>query len=148
MVKEDYVNLAQAFKDLAPTRVLWPLLPSNLPQGLTLADLPLGPNVLVVPWVDYNDVLGHPATRLFISHCGIHSMWEAAFHGVPVIGVPFQMEQRENTLKLASHGMGEVNKESVAYRGKWVKKSSIIFKRETMRELVRQVRCLICRCTP
>jgi UDP:flavonoid glycosyltransferase YjiC (YdhE family) len=90
--------------------------------------------------VDYNDVLGHPATRLFISHCGIHSIWEAAFHGVPVIGVPVQMEQRENALKLASHGMGEVNKESVAYRGRLFKKKDMVFKRETMRDLARQVR--------
>jgi UDP:flavonoid glycosyltransferase YjiC (YdhE family) len=136
MQAEDFKNLAQAFTDLAPTRVLWALLPTNLPQGLTLDDLPLGPNVLVVPWVDYNDVLGHPATRLFISHCGIHSMWEAAFHGVPVIGVPFQKEQRDNALKLASRGLGEVNKESVAYRSA---KNQLTFQRDTMRELARKV---------
>jgi hypothetical protein len=42
------------------TRVLWPLSASNLPDGVTLEQLPLGPNVKVVPWVDYNDVLGEP----------------------------------------------------------------------------------------
>lgn len=39
------------------------------------------------------DVLGHPATRLLVSHCGLHSIYEAAFHGVPVVGLPFMFEQ-------------------------------------------------------
>lgn len=54
----DYVELAAGFSALAPTRVLWPLIPTNLPNGTRLEELPLGDNVLVVPWVDYNDVLG------------------------------------------------------------------------------------------
>jgi hypothetical protein len=39
------------------------------------------------------DVLGHPATRAVVSHCGLHSVNEAAFHGVPLVAVPFQFEQ-------------------------------------------------------
>lgn len=39
------------------------------------------------------DVLGHPNTRAFVSHCGVHSVNEAAFHGVPVVAVPLQFEQ-------------------------------------------------------
>jgi UDP:flavonoid glycosyltransferase YjiC (YdhE family) len=38
-------------------------------------------------------VLGHPHTKAFVSHCGVHSVNEAAFHGVPVVGVPIQFEQ-------------------------------------------------------
>jgi hypothetical protein len=38
-------------------------------------------------------VLGHPNTRLFVSHCGWHSVNEAAYHGVPVVAIPFQFEQ-------------------------------------------------------
>lgn len=56
----DYVELAAGFSALAPTRVLWPLISTNLPNGTRLEELPLGDNVLVVPWVDYNDVLGEP----------------------------------------------------------------------------------------
>ncbi len=51
-------TLAPCHYLFCPTRVLWPLVPSNLPDGITLDQLPLGPNVKVVPWVDYNDVLG------------------------------------------------------------------------------------------
>jgi len=43
--------------------------------------------------VPLQDVLGHPNLRVFVTHCGVHSMWEAAFHGVPVVAVPFQFEQ-------------------------------------------------------
>jgi hypothetical protein len=39
------------------------------------------------------DVLGHKHTRAFVSHCGVHSINEAAFHGVPVVAVPIQFEQ-------------------------------------------------------
>jgi hypothetical protein len=39
------------------------------------------------------DVLGHFNARVFVSHCGLHSVYEAGFHGVPVVGVPFMFEQ-------------------------------------------------------
>lgn len=39
------------------------------------------------------DVLGHPNTKVFVSHCGVHSINEAAFHGVPIVAVPIQFEQ-------------------------------------------------------
>jgi UDP:flavonoid glycosyltransferase YjiC (YdhE family) len=64
-----------------------------LPKSVNVAELPLGSNTMLVPQVDYNDVLGHPNTRLFVSHCGLHSVYEAAFHAVPVVGVPFMFEQ-------------------------------------------------------
>jgi hypothetical protein len=39
------------------------------------------------------DVLGHPHTKAFVSHCGMHSVNEAAYHGVPLVALPFQFEQ-------------------------------------------------------
>jgi hypothetical protein len=44
----------QAFSSLSPVRVLWTMKERSLPAGMTLADLPLGGNTKVVPWVDYN----------------------------------------------------------------------------------------------
>ena len=38
-------------------------------------------------------MLGHQNTKAFVSHCAIHSVYEAMFHGVPVVGVPFMFEQ-------------------------------------------------------
>jgi hypothetical protein len=48
------------------------------------------------------DVLGHLHTKAFVSHCGVHSINEAAYHGVPVVAVPIQFEQVRRVL-LCSH---------------------------------------------
>lgn len=48
---------------------------------------------MLVLYLAGQDVLGHPNTHVFMSHCGVHSVYEAAFHGVPVVAVPFQFEQ-------------------------------------------------------
>ncbi|WIA14570.1 hypothetical protein OEZ85_003087 [Tetradesmus obliquus] len=99
-------------RGLQPNQVL----EAGLPHGLKLADLPLADNTKVVDWVDYNDVLGHPATRLLVSHCGLHSIYEAAFHGVPVVGLPFMFEQADNCMKLAARGAAVLSQQAPAFR--------------------------------
>jgi hypothetical protein len=32
----------------------------------------------VVSWLPQNDVLGHPRTRAFLSHCGANSLYEVS----------------------------------------------------------------------
>jgi UDP:flavonoid glycosyltransferase YjiC (YdhE family) len=110
--------LAEALTALAPAKVLWVLDTSKLPSSVKIGegDYAVGPNVLVVPWVDYNDVLGHPATRLFITHCGSHSCYEAAFHGVPVMALPFSTEQGEMAMRMLAAGLGYAVPEAVAFR--------------------------------
>jgi hypothetical protein len=54
MTRTDMTELARGFAALAPTRVLWAIAEKGLPDGMRLADLPLGANTLVTPWVDYN----------------------------------------------------------------------------------------------
>ncbi|KAF6252756.1 hypothetical protein COO60DRAFT_503070 [Scenedesmus sp. NREL 46B-D3] len=131
----DFMELAAGFAELAPTRVLWPLKQSALPEGLRLEQLPLGENTRVVPWVDYNDVLGHPNTRVMVSHCGYHSVYEAMYHAVPVVGVPFQFEQEENLRKLSAKGMAVVMPNSAALR----RGSNSTFQRQQVAETILQV---------
>jgi hypothetical protein len=82
LARRDVEELVAAFTDLAPLRVVWLLKPKNLPEGLTLPELNLPPNVQTFSWVDINDLLGHPNVRLFVTHGGYHSAVEAVFHGV------------------------------------------------------------------
>ncbi|CAL4153808.1 unnamed protein product [Meganyctiphanes norvegica] len=71
-------------------------------------DLELPKNVLTRKWLSQQDILGHPATVLFISHCGMFGTQEAKYHGVPVLGVPIAFDQPRNAERLARSGYGEV----------------------------------------
>ncbi|GBF97662.1 UDP-glucuronosyltransferase 2A1 precursor [Raphidocelis subcapitata] len=131
----DYENLALAFADLAPVSVLWQLAPGALPASIKSAqDLPLGSNTVVVPWVPFNDVLGHPATRAVVTHGGLKSMYEALFQGVPMVVLPFVYEQLANGRRAAARGYGLVSPESPAARPKGVR-----FSRDGLSSLVRKV---------
>ena len=54
------------------------------------------PNLRLLPWLPQNDLLGHPAVTAFLSHGGIHSMYEAIYHGVPMVVVPLTADQFDN----------------------------------------------------
>lgn len=67
-------------------------------------------------WAPQNNILGHPATRAYLTACGIHSVYEAAFHGVPMLGMPFQREQMYNARRMAWMGMGLLIRNSPVLR--------------------------------
>ncbi|XP_037078819.1 UDP-glucuronosyltransferase 2B10-like [Pollicipes pollicipes] len=76
------------------------------------ADVPA--NVHMVDWMPQRDVLGHPNTRLFVNHCGINSVMEAIYNGVPMLGVPIFGDQGENAKFMEYRGLGiAVEKESM-----------------------------------
>ncbi len=52
--------------------------PSNVPN-----------NVLLLKWMPQQDLLSHPKTKLFITHCGANSQFEALYHTVPMLGIFF-----------------------------------------------------------
>ncbi|XP_044263385.1 UDP-glycosyltransferase UGT5-like [Tribolium madens] len=64
-------------------------------------------NVHVRKWVPQNDILGHPNTILFISHGGLLSSHEIMYNGVPVIGIPFFLDQLQNVETFIAKGVGE-----------------------------------------
>ena len=53
-------------------------------------------------------MVGHPNVRLFISHCGGLSTQEATYHGVPVLAIPFLIDQVTNAASLAAKGAARV----------------------------------------
>ncbi|KAI9551886.1 hypothetical protein GHT06_022222 [Daphnia sinensis] len=97
MPKETLASFIRVFSKL-PQQVIWKWeaeLPSNLPS-----------NIKMVKWLPQQDLLGHPNARLFITHGGLLGTQEAAYHGVPMLGLPFGNDQRGNVAKVKSEGWG------------------------------------------
>ncbi|XP_070582135.1 UDP-glucuronosyltransferase 2C1-like [Ptychodera flava] len=67
--------------------------------------LGLGDNTKLAKWIPQNDLLGHPKTRAFIAHGGINGVYEAIYHGVPVVGVPLFADNQDNIARLVDKGM-------------------------------------------
>lgn len=67
----------------------------------------LGNNTMLVNWMPQNDLLGHPKTKLFITHGGTNGIYEAIYHGVPVLGIPLIFDQFDNLVRLKVKGVGE-----------------------------------------
>lgn len=92
-------EIAAAFARL-PQRVIWRHA-GERPDNL-------GNNTLLVKWMPQNDLLGHPNVRAFVAHGGTNGIYEAIYHGVPVVGVPLLFDQFENMLRLEVRGAAKV----------------------------------------
>ncbi|PSN34576.1 hypothetical protein C0J52_18324 [Blattella germanica] len=101
-----------AFSEL-PQRIVWKWESDYLPGKPE--------NVKISKWLPQQDVLAHPNVRLFISQCGVQSFQEAVFYAVPILGIPFIVDQKYNTKKIEESGVGlaislqNVTKESLLY---------------------------------
>ncbi|XP_061128920.1 UDP glucuronosyltransferase 5 family, polypeptide G1 [Syngnathus typhle] len=91
--------IAAAFAQL-PQKVVW-RIKGEKPSSL-------GDNTLLVDWLPQNDLLGHPKTRAFVAHGGTNGMYEAIYHGVPVLGLPLLFDQFDNLLRLKVRGAARV----------------------------------------
>ena len=90
---------AAAFARL-PQRVVWRY------HG-DVANLTLPANVRLERWLPQVSLLAHPHTRLFVSHCGLNGLFEAAHYGVPILAVPLSGDQFNNAAKVSQRlGMG------------------------------------------
>lgn len=71
-------------------------------------DMPSGlpANILLQKWLPQGDILAHPNTKLFISHCGLSSVLEAKYHAVPILAIPLFAEQFENANLVVEEGWG------------------------------------------
>ncbi|KAI8051950.1 hypothetical protein BDF22DRAFT_656084 [Syncephalis plumigaleata] len=74
----------------------------------SVADMRSGrhPVVRLLDRAPQRAILQHPSTVLFISHCGISSVYETIFAGVPVLGLPIMGDQAMNARKLTELQVG------------------------------------------
>ena len=66
----------------------------------------LSPNIKVVPWLPQNVLLVHEDIKAFVSHVGHNSLYESAYHGVPLVAVPLFGDQFFNAMKAEQFGLG------------------------------------------
>lgn len=93
---EEKANLIASALAQIPQKVLWRY------SGRTPATL--GSNTRLFNWIPQNDLLGHPKTKAFITHGGINGIYEAIYHGVPMVGVPLLADQPHNIAHMEAKG--------------------------------------------
>ncbi|XP_078666126.1 UDP-glucuronosyltransferase 2C1-like [Branchiostoma floridae x Branchiostoma belcheri] len=89
--------MAAAFARL-PQKVVWRY------TGEKLAGL--GNNTKTMSWLPQNDLLGHSKTKAFVTHTGANGMFEALYHGVPMVCTPLGADQPGNAARVVSRGLG------------------------------------------
>ncbi|XP_076139837.1 UDP-glucuronosyltransferase 2C1-like [Alosa pseudoharengus] len=80
-------TIASALGEI-PQKVLW--------RYSGLKPETLAPNTRLYDWLPQNDLLGHPKTKAFITHGGTNGLYEAIYHGVPMVGIPLFADQPDN----------------------------------------------------
>ncbi|GAB0096857.1 UDP-glucuronosyltransferase 2B31-like [Sergentomyia squamirostris] len=93
-------EIIEAFKALPRYTFLWKCEADTLPVAVPS-------NVVMRKFFPQSDVLNHPNIKLFITHCGLMSVQEAAWFGVPIIGLPIFADQFLNIKVSVKAGVAE-----------------------------------------
>ncbi|XP_071806439.1 UDP-glucuronosyltransferase 2B20-like [Asterias amurensis] len=81
-----------------PQRVLWQF------SG-NISRIRIGNNIKTVKWMPQQEVMDHPNTKMFLSHGGLNGVHEAAWYGLPVVGIPLFGDQFDNMERAEAKGM-------------------------------------------
>nr|XP_027827204.2 UDP-glucuronosyltransferase 2B17-like isoform X4 [Ovis aries] len=95
-ITEEKVNVIASALAQIPQKVLWRY------DGKTPDTL--GPNTRLYKWIPQNDLLGHPKTKAFITHGGTNGIYEAIYHGIPMVGLPLFADQPDNIARVKAKG--------------------------------------------
>ncbi|XP_074003244.1 UDP-glucuronosyltransferase 2A2-like isoform X1 [Numenius arquata] len=87
--------IARALSQL-PQKVIW-RYKGKKPETL-------GSNTRIYDWIPQNDLLGHPLTKAFITHGGTNGIYEAIYHGIPMVGIPLFADQYDNIAHMRAKG--------------------------------------------
>lgn len=88
----------EAFSEL-PYKILWKFeeeYMENKPH-----------NVKISKWLPQQDVLSHPHVKLFITQGGFQSLEEAIVKKVPLLAIPFFVDQFFNSQRISKLGIGK-----------------------------------------
>jgi len=106
-------------------RVYWrshvPDLDAILPEGFLERTKDRG--LVVKSWAPQVDVLNHPATGAFVTHCGWNSTMEGIMAGIPMLCWPLYAEQKMNKIVM-TEDMG-VGVEMEGYRAGFIKAEEV-----------------------
>ena len=97
-----YLKLGQLkvmIEALEPFPVLW-----SLRAGAEGLNFPSAHKIL--QWVPQAAVLSHPAIKVFLSHCGLNSVFESLRFGKPILSLPFFGDQHYHAARLMDLGAG------------------------------------------
>ncbi|XP_047575403.1 UDP-glucuronosyltransferase 2A2 isoform X1 [Lutra lutra] len=93
---DEKANLIASALAQIPQKVLWRY------KGKKPATL--GHNTRLYDWIPQNDLLGHPKTKAFITHGGTNGIYEAIYHGIPMVGLPMFADQPDNIAHMKAKG--------------------------------------------
>ncbi|MXQ92023.1 hypothetical protein E5288_WYG009837 [Bos mutus] len=95
-ISEERANVIASALAQIPQKVLW-RYDGKKPDTL-------GPNTRLFKWIPQNDLLGHPKTKAFITHGGSNGIYEAIYHGIPMVGLPLFADQPHNIVHMTAKG--------------------------------------------
>uniref|UniRef100_A0A6M2DU74 Putative udp-glucoronosyl and udp-glucosyl transferase n=1 Tax=Xenopsylla cheopis TaxID=163159 RepID=A0A6M2DU74_XENCH len=101
-------------------------------------DLQVSKNVMLTTWASQNDILGHPKTKLFMSHGGLLSSQETTWHGVPTLIIPFFADQFTNAKKAVDAGVAEQILITTVTEEEIVKKLTLMLNDSSYQEKMKQ----------
>ncbi|KAM6150247.1 UDP-glucuronosyltransferase 2B14-like [Erethizon dorsatum] len=99
-ITEERGNVIASALAQLPQKVIWRF---NGKKPDTLA-----PNTQLYQWIPQNDLLGHPKTKVFVTHGGANGVYDAINHGVPMVGIPLFGEQHDNIAHMKAKGAAVV----------------------------------------
>lgn len=103
------LRISDALRLLAPIKAVWKL--SMNVEDHERQQLEDGGNIFLSDWLPQQDLLGfrekgHKGILAFLTHCGRHSLEEAAWHGVPIVAMPLFADQPYNARLSVVHQFG------------------------------------------
>ncbi|KAK6149121.1 hypothetical protein DH2020_016646 [Rehmannia glutinosa] len=112
LTKEDMDEIAYGL-ELSKTNFIWVVRFPKGSNGLLDKTLPKGfvervgnRGKILEGWAPQKKILGHESIGGFVSHCGWNSVMESMNFGVPIIGVPMQIDQPINARLVEEVGVG------------------------------------------